>query len=155
MSGRSSAAQLHAEEAIRIQLTQQQSRILRGIGARKRAAICGGAGTGKTLLALEKARQLAETTGETLLLCYNHLLADYLKTASLGVARLHAMNYHQLCSWRVAEARRLSGRDLLAGCSGGVSAIYASAGRVRPRAPARACTVMRGHAVALRCHRDR
>lgn len=107
------STQLHAEEAIRIQLTQQQSRILRGIGARKRAAICGGAGTGKTLLALEKARQLAETTGETLLLCYNHLLADYLKTACQGVARLYAMNYHQLCSWRVAEARRLTGRDLL------------------------------------------
>jgi superfamily I DNA/RNA helicase len=107
------SAQLHAEETIRIQLTQQQSRILRGIGARKRAAICGGAGTGKTLLAMEKARQLAQSTGDTLLLCYNRLLADYMKTACQGVNRLHPMSYHQLCSWRATEARRVTGKDLL------------------------------------------
>jgi hypothetical protein len=108
------AAQLAEEEAVRIQLTQQQSRVLRGIGARRRAAIAGGAGTGKTLLALERARQLAETAGETLLLCYNNLLADYLKTACAGVPRLHIMTYHELCHWRVREAKRLTGKDHLA-----------------------------------------
>lgn len=106
------SAHLKAEEEIRVELTQQQSRILRGIGPRKRAAICGGAGTGKTLLALEKARQMTEN-GDTLLLCYNRLLADHLKIACRGMPRLHAMSYHQLCTWRVAEARRLTGRDML------------------------------------------
>lgn len=105
--------QLDAEEAVRVQLTQQQSRVLRGIGARKRAAICGGAGTGKTLLAMEKARQLAADAGETLLLCYNRLLADHLKTACQGVPRLHPMSFHQLCSWRAAEVMRSCGRDLI------------------------------------------
>lgn len=107
------SAQLDAEEAVRVQLTQQQSRILRGIGARKRAAICGGAGTGKTLLAMEKARHLASSVGETLLLCYNRLLADYLKAACQGTPRLYPMSFHQLCSWRTTAASRSSGRDLL------------------------------------------
>lgn len=48
------STQLREEEAIRIRLTEQQARILRALGRRRRAAICGGAGTGKTLLAVEK-----------------------------------------------------------------------------------------------------
>lgn len=108
------SAHLAAEEEVRVELTLQQSRILRGIGARRRAAICGGAGTGKTLLAMEKARQLAASGNETLLLCYNRLLGDYLKTACKDVDHLFPMTYHQLCSWRAVEARRVTGRDLLA-----------------------------------------
>jgi hypothetical protein len=37
------------EEAVRVTLTQQQARLLRALGSRRRALICGGAGTGKTL----------------------------------------------------------------------------------------------------------
>jgi len=40
--------------------THTQFRILRQIRAHKRAAIVGGAGSGKTMLAMEKAQQLAE-----------------------------------------------------------------------------------------------
>jgi hypothetical protein len=107
------SAVIGAEEQIRVQLTLQQSRVLRGLGSRRRAAICGGAGTGKTLLAIEKARQVAESGGDTLLLCYNRLLADFLKQACHGIDRLTVLSYHQLCSWRSSEAKALTGRNLL------------------------------------------
>lgn len=102
------------EERVRIELTEQQSRVLRGLGTRRRAIISGGAGTGKTLLAMEKARSLAQSGGETLLLCYNNLLGDHLKTACRGTPRLYPMTFHELCSWRIREAKRQTGRDLLA-----------------------------------------
>jgi superfamily I DNA and RNA helicase len=101
------------EEAIRVTLTQQQARLLRALGGRRRAVICGGAGTGKTLLALERARELAAQGLKTLLVCYNRPLADYLKAAAQGVDNLHAMTFHQLCEWRIAVARGETGKDFL------------------------------------------
>lgn len=107
------SVQLEAEERVRIHLTEQQSRVLRALGSRRRAAVCGGAGTGKTLLALERARSLAQGGQRTILLCYNRLLADYFKVACQGVSNLFPMSFHQLCEWRVRLVRDKSGRDLL------------------------------------------
>jgi len=104
---------LEEEEVIRIRLTQQQARLIRALGMRRRAAICGGAGTGKTLLAVETAKSLATSGMKTLLLCYNRPLADHLKVVNEGHANLHAMSFHQLCDWRVRVAHTDSGRDLL------------------------------------------
>jgi len=104
---------LQEEEVIRIRLTRQQSRLLRALGTRKRAAICGGAGTGKTLLAVERAKSLATSGAKTLLLCYNRGLADHLKVVTEGHANLHAMSFHQLCDWRIRVTRSEHGRDLL------------------------------------------
>jgi superfamily I DNA and RNA helicase len=87
--------------------------LLRALGSRKRAIICGGAGTGKTLLALERARELAAQGLKTLLVCYNRPLADYLKSVAQGADNLHAMTFHQLCEWRIAVARTEIGKDFL------------------------------------------
>ncbi|MEJ0034841.1 MAG: NERD domain-containing protein [Gammaproteobacteria bacterium] len=108
------ALQLANEEAIRIKLTDQQARILRILGGRARAAIGGGAGTGKTLIAVQKARIVAAEGKRTLLLCYNRPLADALASAQRGVALLDVMSYHQLCHERAADAARLSDRDVIA-----------------------------------------
>jgi hypothetical protein len=107
------STRLQEEEVIRIRLTQQQARLLRALGTRKRAAICGGAGTGKTLLAVERAKSLATSGAKTLLLCYNRGLADHLKVVTEGHPNLHAMSFHQLCDWRIRVARTEHGRDLL------------------------------------------
>lgn len=108
------SVQLRDEEVRRIELTEQQSRILRALGARTRAKICGGAGTGKTLLALARARELAASGARTLLLCYNRPLADHLRFSAGSTELLRPMTFHQLCEWMSSEASASSGRDLLA-----------------------------------------
>lgn len=107
------SAQLADEEVIRIRLTRQQARMLRMLGGRKRAVICGGAGTGKTLLALEEARRLAEDGVSTLLLCYNRPLADHLVNVARNLPNLKVRGFHQLCHERNRQVKESCGRDLL------------------------------------------
>jgi UvrD-like helicase C-terminal domain/AAA domain/Nuclease-related domain len=108
------SALLRDEEVVRIRLTEQQARVLRSMSMHRRAAISGGAGTGKSVLALQKARQLAESGVSTLLVCYNRGLADHLKFVTEGTDNLHAMTFHQLCEWRIGVVKGDSGVDLLA-----------------------------------------
>lgn len=105
---------LEDAERQRIRLTNNQAKVLRVIGGRKRAVISGGAGTGKTLIAVEKARQLAQAGLSVLLLCYNRPLADALSASLQDEPRVQALNFHQLCDRRIALAHRCTGRDLLA-----------------------------------------
>jgi hypothetical protein len=108
------ARQLADEEAKRIELTRQQARLLRALGMRRRAVICGGAGTGKTVLALERALEMARSGRRVLLLCYNRPLSDHLKAAADGVENLHTMTFHQLCAWRARVAHAETGSDPMA-----------------------------------------
>ena len=103
---------LQEEEDVRITLTQQQNRALLLLGARSRARIAGGAGTGKTLLAMEKARQLSAAGKATLLLCYNRPLADTMKKAAADCPGLKVMTFHQMCDWGINAARSTSAVDL-------------------------------------------
>ena len=61
-----------------IQLTREQARVLDFLDEQYHAAIIGAAGTGKTLLAIEKARRLASPTEPVLFLCFNSALRDHL-----------------------------------------------------------------------------
>ncbi len=62
-------------------MTQEQSYLLDYLEEQKVAAIQGGAGTGKTVLAIEKAKR-ASVTGKVLFLCFNKLLLESLKSAN-------------------------------------------------------------------------
>ncbi len=104
---------LESEEAERLALTNEQARILNILRARRRVAISGGAGTGKTVLAVEKARRLADEGFRTLLTCYNRPLANHLVNVCAGIDNLEVMNFHQLCQRRVNAANEASGRNLL------------------------------------------
>ncbi|MBS0343397.1 MAG: AAA family ATPase [Proteobacteria bacterium] len=107
-------AELAYAEAELVRLTERQARVLRILGGRKRAVIAGGAGTGKTLIAVEKARQMAAEGQAVLLLCYNRPLADVLAHSLANTANLTVMSYHQLCEQRIDLVRRQTGQDLLA-----------------------------------------
>ena len=107
------ATRLAEQEARRLVLTQDQVRVLDFVRAHRRVAVRGGAGTGKTVLALEKARRLADEGFRTLLTCYNRKLADYLASLCASTANLDVMGFHQLCHRQVQRARRESGRDLV------------------------------------------
>lgn len=99
-------------ETQRIRLTENQAKVLRTIGGRRRAVVSGGAGTGKTVLAVTKAKQLAEGGLHVLLLCYNRPLADSLAFVQRDTPRLSVHSFHQLCDQRVRQATA-AGHDVL------------------------------------------
>ncbi|HFD39605.1 MAG TPA: hypothetical protein ENJ31_07140, partial [Anaerolineae bacterium] len=101
----------HEEERI-VELTEEQMRILDVLGYQRRAAIQGCAGSGKTMLALEKARRLANEGFDVLLTCFNLALAQHLaQRVPEGVT---VLNFHGLCEALIAEAglRSLPPQDL-------------------------------------------
>ncbi|MFT5872449.1 MAG: hypothetical protein ACI8WT_001380 [Clostridium sp.] len=107
------SSRLKDQETIRLQLTNQQMVILNMLSRQRQAVVSGGAGTGKTVMAVEKAKRLAKEGFNTLLICYNRPLADYLAKICIGIDGLCVMSFHQLCYKEIEEARMTSGRDLL------------------------------------------
>jgi hypothetical protein len=60
-------------------LNEQQAVILSAVQLLPRVEIRGGAGSGKTFMAMEQARRLANGGQRVALICYSHGLASYLK----------------------------------------------------------------------------
>ena len=83
------------------QLTREQCESYRGILERDRVAITGPAGSGKSLLAMEKARRFVAAGHRTLLTCYNRALAQSLAYAMgpSGDQQLVVLNFHDLCRY--------------------------------------------------------
>ncbi len=101
------------EEEIRLKLTKQQVAVLDNFSKVRRAVISGGAGTGKTVLAVEKARRLAQEGFKTLLTCYNVPLSEHLEQVCESSENLHICGFHKLCRRMVAEAKKHGGHDFL------------------------------------------
>jgi len=80
-----------------IRLTEQQYLILDVLNRQRRAAICGCAGSGKTMLAVEKATRLARQGFRVLLTCFNKHLAADLRTQLKPSPNLDIVNFHALC----------------------------------------------------------
>lgn len=108
------ASKIETEIEQQIILTNQQKSILRQLRKRKEAIIEGGAGTGKTVLALDHAQTLAKQGLKVLLLCYNEKLGNTLKEKSQGIENLHPMGFHQFCYWRIKQVKIDTNRNLLA-----------------------------------------
>ncbi len=62
-----------------VELTNDQIRVSRRMAANPRTIVRGQAGTGKTVIAMERARQLAAQGKRVLFLCFNQLLAKHLR----------------------------------------------------------------------------
>ncbi|MES2256455.1 MAG: AAA family ATPase [Pseudomonadota bacterium] len=108
------SARLQDEEQKRIELTHRQMMVLDFLARQRRVMIAGGAGTGKTLIAREKAVRLAEEGLRTLLVCYNRGLADHLREQCTGVTNLDVASFHQVCHRWIERAKTDLKRDLLA-----------------------------------------
>jgi hypothetical protein len=98
-------ARLAHTESELIELTRTQGRILRGLRDQDRALIRGGAGTGKTLLAVEEATRFAAGGRSVLVCCRSHQLAAYISEL-LGDPAVVVRSYEELLRELVTDADR-------------------------------------------------
>ncbi len=75
------------EEQAAAMLREQQRPVLRLCDRNARLVVSGGAGTGKTLIAIELARRAADKGKRVALLCFNHLVGEWMRqrTAQNGI----------------------------------------------------------------------
>jgi len=105
ISTRLSSLSADAEDQILI-LTAEQVDVFAGLRARRGGITFGGAGTGKTILAIARAQQLASDGFRTLLVCYNELLGEQLSSRVEGTSlNLTACTYHSLCLKQIRKAK--------------------------------------------------
>jgi len=78
-------------------LTEQQCEMLNMLQYQKRALIEGCAGSGKTIMALKKAEEIASMDKSVLLLCYNTLLGKQLAARTSNNDRITANLFHDFC----------------------------------------------------------
>ncbi len=90
------------DEETLVDLTMQQMRALAMLRAFPRLRVQGCAGSGKTMLAVEEAKRLAGEGKRVLLLCFNRLLAGYLRQATENADEVVASGFHELC-WSICE----------------------------------------------------
>jgi nuclease-like protein/AAA domain-containing protein/UvrD-like helicase family protein len=88
-----------------LELTRLQIDVLRASRTNRRLFIRGGAGTGKTVLAVQRARDQAEEGGRVLYVCYNKPLADFVSRTLADTPRVSATTFHGLCAREVRDAR--------------------------------------------------
>ena len=93
-----------------VRLTELQTRAVQQFLENPVMRVRGGAGTGKTVLAIEAAQRLAEAGERVLLLCYNRFLGAYLRARaerwSFEQGAVTATHFHGLC----AQAHDLIGQ---------------------------------------------
>jgi hypothetical protein len=90
---------LNADDKLRVRLTTEQASVLRTLSRHKRAAIVGAAGTGKTILAVEKTRMLLGIGAKVLLLCFNKALGVTLSRQFAQSDPVLALTFHQFCQY--------------------------------------------------------
>ena len=95
---------IRADSRELLRLTRQQLETVKGFRRNKRLRVIGGAGTGKTVLALEAARRFRDEGKSALLVCYNNRLGDFLKASidgwesAEGAGEVWANTFFRLCA---------------------------------------------------------
>ena len=106
-------AEIDVEAEALHRLSEEQTDLLEGFLHNRRLTVAGGAGSGKTLMALEAARRLAGQGRSVLLLCYNKALGSYLQrhaeVMDAGPGSMRARHFHGLCfdGWRSREGEQM------------------------------------------------
>lgn len=85
------------EGEVLFRLTENQCRLLEYITKHKQALIEGCAGSGKTIMAVKKARELASEGKQVLLLAYNRMIGDHLSDSVSDLQNVTASTYHKFC----------------------------------------------------------
>jgi len=101
---RSLGSVIRGETAQILDLTTEQVQVLELLRNQRRALIAGCAGSGKTVLAVEKARQLSAEGMRVLLLCYNKRLAEQLEQETQDWEQVMAVHFHRLAIGLIRQA---------------------------------------------------
>lgn len=99
--------QIEVSERELITLTEAQYRALDALASNKRVIFTGSAGTGKTMLAVEKARRSGHEGRKTLLLCYSRLLSSHIRSIirNEGLQEvIYASSVHAFMSEKIKES---------------------------------------------------
>ena len=95
------SAAIRAERQALIRMTMEQAGFLERLLVNRRIAVRGSAGTGKTVMAVEAAKRLAEKGSQVLLLCFNKALGAHLRAVLKldppAPGAVEALHFHQLC----------------------------------------------------------
>ena len=84
------------EEEKLITLTHDQALLLQRHGREKRMVVTGPAGSGKTMLAVERAKRVAAKGNDVLFVCFNRRLRDHLRKAEKD-SGIYFNTFHGLC----------------------------------------------------------
>ncbi len=95
-----------------LDLTEEQFGLLRFLGSHRRARIIGGPGTGKTVLAAEKARELSAAGGRVLFTCYNAPLGEMLEREFKDDESVTVGSFHAICRRMANECALLPAKQL-------------------------------------------
>ena len=89
-----------------VEATKSQYRVLSLLQRYQRALVCGPAGSGKTFLAIEKARKIYSVSPESrvLVTCFNSNLAELIKSNLTDDTRIEVFSFHKLCTSFCKEA---------------------------------------------------
>lgn len=93
------SSKIDSEKEKIFEATESQYRVLSLIERFRRVSISGSAGCGKTFLALEKARRIAESDKKkrVAIVCFNKTLSMYLKELNSNPRQVDIFNFHGLC----------------------------------------------------------
>ncbi len=88
-----------------IDLTSQQISVLHSLRLVRKAVVLGGAGTGKTILAREKALLCAQEGANVLYTCFNAPLARHMRAELEATPNIRVATFHALCFEEAGQAR--------------------------------------------------
>jgi hypothetical protein len=91
-------------QARQVELTEMQRRALAGLSRARRVLVYGGAGTGKTVLAEERARRLSADGFRVVLTCFNRPLGDALGGEFEDNDLVTAGSFHHLARRWITDA---------------------------------------------------
>jgi len=97
-----SAGRVSLDKKAMYRLSKEQARGVENILSNRRLRVSGGAGTGKTVMALHAAKKLAEQGKNVLVTCFNIKLADFIARSAQGWSKLKGNvdvhHFHHLCA---------------------------------------------------------